>query len=59
MLATTSSAGSVCLQPPGRAFSAMDPPRLEFAAVEGPDRACRGGSTTDNNPAHFSVASGR
>ena len=33
--------------------------RLEFAPIDGADRACRGSSTTDNNPAHYRVVSGR
>lgn len=33
--------------------------RLEFAPIDGADRACRGSSATDNNPAHYRVVSGR
>lgn len=32
--------------------------RLEFALIDGPDRACRGSGASDNNPAHYTVAEG-
>ncbi|CAK9019081.1 unnamed protein product [Durusdinium trenchii] len=43
--ATAALAGAQCL-------------KLEFALIDGPDRACRGSGASDNNPAHYTVAEG-
>jgi len=45
ILAWIADSGSQCL-------------KLEFAPIDGADRACRGSSATDNNPAHYRVVSG-
>ena len=33
--------------------------RLEFSKIDGDNRACRGSSTSDNNPRNYIIASGQ